>query len=349
MYYHVRIDYLNKKLKGIQTKYGYDYANVNDVMNDVLVPYVSGKGFIFQGCSMIADDVNQIRVFQTEDLIERTVAYANEKEPNNFFAYENHTILEEYRYANEITRLIFKSVENEVKKNSVDNAKSTKSKKIFISHSSQDAAFAAALIKLLNSLGFGKNDIFCSSVPGYWIEKGNFFDVIRRQFEQHDLYMVFIHSPRYYSSYISLNEMGAAWGLRSRYCSFLTKDMEYSQMMGVVNGQEIAYKVDDPKVKYRLNDWQKDLLNYFGKKPIDDINTWEQNRDEFLETVRNISYPSRKAPNIDTLAQNTVKLSEEDEKYLKRWVASNNNKLRQAWDEGDGVLIRIRIRRRIYG
>ena len=81
--------------------------------------------------------------------------------------------------------------------------------------------------------------------------------------------------------------MGAAWGLRSRYCSFLTKDMEYSQMMGVVNGQEIAYKVDDPKVKYRLNDWQKDLLNYFGKKPIDDINTWEQNRDEFIRSKTN--------------------------------------------------------------
>ena len=93
----------------------------------------------------------------------------------------------------------------------------SKSKKIFISHSSKDKAFSHALILLLNSLGFGENDIFCSSEPGYWIKKGNFFKVIKEQFEQNDLYVIFIQSPRFYASSVSLNEMGAAWAMHSEY------------------------------------------------------------------------------------------------------------------------------------
>lgn len=165
-----------------------------------------------------------------------------------------------------------------------------KPKKIFISHASKDKKFTHALILLLNTLGFGEDDIFCSSEPGYWIKKGDFFRVIKEQFEQNDLYVIFIQSPRFYASSVSLNEMGAAWALHSEYYSFLTKDMEYEQMSAVVNNHDIACKINNDDAKGRLNDWMVELLSYFGKQPIRDLSIWESSRDAFLKTVRRLSY-----------------------------------------------------------
>lgn len=197
----------------------------------------------------------------------------------------------------------------------------TKPKKIFISHSSTDKKFTHALIMLLNTLGFGENDIFCSSEPGYWIKKGNFFQVIKEQFEKNDLYVIFIQSPRFYASSVSLNEMGAAWALHSEYYSFLTKDMEYAWMNAVVNNHEIACKIDSLDAKDRLNDWQKEILKYFGKPEISNMSIWEQNRDEFLQKVRRMKYKPMKQQDGQPETQKKVaRLSENDEKILKTWV-----------------------------
>lgn len=181
-----------------------------------------------------------------------------------------------------------------------------KPKKIFISHASKDKKFTHALILLLNTLGFGEDDIFCSSEPGYWIKKGDFFRVIKEQFEQNDLYVIFIQSPRFYASSVSLNEMGAAWALHSEYYSFLTKDMEYEQMSAVVNNHDIACKINNDDAKGRLNDWMVELLSYFGKQPIRDLSIWESSRDAFLKTVRRLSYKKVKQ-SPESTEQSTAK------------------------------------------
>lgn len=181
-----------------------------------------------------------------------------------------------------------------------------KPKKIFISHASKDKKFTHALILLLNTIGFGEDDIFCSSEPGYWIKKGDFFRVIKEQFEQNDLYVIFIQSPRFYASSVSLNEMGAAWALHSEYYSFLTKDMEYEQMSAVVNNHDIACKINNDDAKGRLNDWMVELLSYFGKQPIRDLSIWESSRDAFLKTVRRLSYKKVKQ-SPESTEQSTAK------------------------------------------
>lgn len=167
-----------------------------------------------------------------------------------------------------------------------------KQKKIFISHSSQDKQFAEALVDLLNTLGLGSQEIFCSSIPGYWIGNGkNFLHEIKTHFVNYDLFVIFIHSPRFYNSHISLNEMGAAWVLQSEYCSFLTNDMEYDHMDAVVTNQEIAIKVNTAEAQARLNDWKLRILEWFGKPDID-ANIWERKRNFFLEFVSSLKSES---------------------------------------------------------
>ena len=163
-----------------------------------------------------------------------------------------------------------------------------KSPMVFISHSSQDTNFVEALVTLLESIGLSEQTLFCSSVREYGVRlSGDIFETLRKLFNEHDLYVIFVHSPRYYESAVALNEMGAAWVLKTDFCSFLTKDMSFDQMKGVVNGSKISIKVADKAASSLLNDLYKQLRDIF---PLNEIsqNRWERKRDQFLGAVRNL-------------------------------------------------------------
>ena len=156
---------------------------------------------------------------------------------------------------------------------------------VFISHSSKDKPFVEALVDLLESLGITKSNLFCSSVDGYGIFlSGDIFETIRGLFYKHELYVIFVHSPRYYESHVSLNEMGAAWVLKTDFCSILTKDMEFKDMTGVVNNSTLSIKVNSEDAPVRLTEMKDKLVNMLGLIPIDEIK-WERKRTNFLRLV----------------------------------------------------------------
>lgn len=159
---------------------------------------------------------------------------------------------------------------------------------VFISHSSKDKDFADALVVLLEDIGFDSSNLFCSSIDGYGVGLSeDIFETLRSLFNEHDLYVIFIHSPRYYESAVSLNEMGAAWVLKTDFCSLLTNDMEFRNMSGVVNDSKISIKVDNTDAPARLTELKDKLISLFGLKAIDAIK-WERKRQVFLNRVTNI-------------------------------------------------------------
>lgn len=177
---------------------------------------------------------------------------------------------------------------SQVNMQSKDNLKKGKSPMVFISHSSKDKEFAEALVDLLESIGLDKDTLFCSSVAGYGLNlSDDIFETLRNFFLNHDLFMIFIHSPRYYKSAVSLNEMGAAWALRKGFCSILTSDMEFSGLIAVVNDRTIAIKVNEKEAKYRLNELYDKLKGIFNLTSLE-MTKWERKRDNFLRSVNNI-------------------------------------------------------------
>lgn len=183
---------------------------------------------------------------------------------------------------------------------------------VFISHSHEDEEFVVALVNLLEDVGFTKDTLFCSSVREYGIPlSGDIFETIRGLFLQHDLYVIFIHSPRFYGSPVSLNEMGAAWVLKTDFCSILTNDMEFGNMKGVVNNAKLSVKVDDKDAPALLNDLYKNLKTIFQLQELD-MNKWERKRDQFLSVVRNIKNEKVE----DSVGENDV-----DMEYKKLQIA----------------------------
>lgn len=193
---------------------------------------------------------------------------------------------------------------------SVANGKKTPL--VFISHSYGDKDFVMALVNLLDDMGFTKDTLFCSSVREYGVPlSGDIFETIRGLFLKHDLYVIFVHSPRFYGSAVSLNEMGAAWVLKTDFCSFLTSDMDYGKMKGVVNADKLSIKVDDDEAPKLLNDLYKHLAAVFSLQEMD-MNKWERKRDQFLQVVRNLKYDDV----VDTVEESDV-----DKEYKKLLIA----------------------------
>lgn len=178
---------------------------------------------------------------------------------------------------------------------------------VFISHSSKDIKFVEALVTLLESIGFDDKTLFCSSIPDYWIGLSkDIFASLRQLFTGHELFVIFIQSPRYYESPISLNEMGAAWVLQTNYCSILTKDMQKEEMCGVFDDHTIFLKVDAPQVEARMNELKNTLTNIFGLPTMAD-SIWERKRNTFLRAVNSIEYP----PKAEDVVKEISPVSEE--------------------------------------
>lgn len=160
--------------------------------------------------------------------------------------------------------------------------------KVFISHSGEDIAFVKELVKLLEFLGINTPDkLLCSSINGYKIPTSeDFADYILNQFKDYRLFVIIVHSSNYYKSPYCLNEMGAAWVLKTDFFSFLVKGFDYCDMKGVINQNTISVKVDAKKeeVSGRLNELKDRLVSLFKSTEINN-SRWEDLRDEFITKV----------------------------------------------------------------
>lgn len=91
---------------------------------------------------------------------------------------------------NEETLKLFDSLIEEGYKYT-NEAETTKSMKIFISHSSKDLTFVQALVDLFEDIGLNEENMFCSSIPGYNIPLDkNIYDYLKEQFQNYNLHVI---------------------------------------------------------------------------------------------------------------------------------------------------------------
>lgn len=161
-----------------------------------------------------------------------------------------------------------------------------KQPKIFISHNSEDADYAKALVDLLIALGVDEEkEVFCSSIPGCGVKFGkSFIEEIKEQYEKNDLIMLFIHSPRYYNSHVSLCEMGAAWIMKNEHRSFLTHDCWFDMLDAVIPPTETAFRAGQKSTYHLLNDFKEFIEKKFGL-PQKSINRWETIKSDFISAT----------------------------------------------------------------
>ena len=165
-----------------------------------------------------------------------------------------------------------------------------KKPKIFISHSEKDIAYVSKFVELLEKIGVKQKHLFCSSVAGYQIpmsdnDEDDIYKYLREQFQDHELFVIYILSKDYYKSAVCLNEMGAAWVLKTAYQSILLPETDFSKIKGVVNPRKISFRLDDVEHRqYRLTELRNTIISKL-LLPTSDHTIWERQRNEFLDTI----------------------------------------------------------------
>ena len=204
-----------------------------------------------------------------------------------------------------------------------------KKPKVFISHKQEDKPFADALVSLINFIiGPSGDKVFCSSIPGYGIRQSrDIIDDLKAQFDDHNIFMVIIHSPRYYNSTICLNEMGASWILGTKFSSFMTKDCTYDLLNGVIGKEKICININEERgmLNAHLNDFKNDLLSFFGLGAIDE-NKWEHARDRFVKEVSMLSFDStvNDSSSESSRDEPVARFTNEENAIIKKWIDSNS-------------------------
>lgn len=210
---------------------------------------------------------------------------------------------------------------------------------IFISHSSKNKDQVAKIADLLRSINLSpRRDIFCSSLPGYGIPNGaNIFDFLRERFLNYDLHIIFVHSPEYYESPVSLNEMGAAWVLRDNATSLLLPGFDFSGMKGVIGSDCIAIKLDgdSSEVKDRLNQLRRELESEFDISDNEDI-IWEEARNRFIREINgDVSTQN------ENISATPALITEEMKQLLKKVAAVTEGQILIDSDLESGTYIQI--------
>lgn len=167
----------------------------------------------------------------------------------------------------------------------IDSNKDNKKRKLFISHSNDDLKYVKYFVELLEDIGLGEDDLFCSSLREYGVPLNeDIYEYLKRQFKNNDLIVIFMLSNNYYSSVACLNEMGAAWILQSDYYSILLPGFDFNKIKGAINPNRISIKLDNEELSPFLNDLKCDLCSKFSIKIND--NKWERVRNTFIDKIR---------------------------------------------------------------
>lgn len=157
------------------------------------------------------------------------------------------------------------------------------SKKIFISHATDDETIIKAFITeiLIMGCGFKPNDIFCS-LDHTSIRTGDYFrDEIISNMKCCDFVFCFI-SENYRISEACQNELGAAWAMsldKKRVLPFKFPNVSFNEM-GFLNVVKQCADITD---KTKLDELYGELCEYYGFKQ--DWKNYNQRTTDFIDIV----------------------------------------------------------------
>ena len=163
------------------------------------------------------------------------------------------------------------------------NNTSKKPKKVFISHSSIDSDIVEKVIDTLEAIGVPSEQIFCSSFEGYGIKLGSdFLETIKNELNSKVL-VLFILSSNFYSSIVSLCEMGATWVKTNEHIPILIPPFNYENVKGVIPTTH-GMKINE---KAKFNSLKEKVESFMELKPIN-FSAWERKRDNILKEIKAI-------------------------------------------------------------
>lgn len=155
------------------------------------------------------------------------------------------------------------------------------SKKIFISHSSEDEVIINSFIEkiLMLGCGFKRSDIFCTLDHTAIRTGDDFRDEIIRNMKGCD-YILCMISDNYRTSEVCQNEMGAAWAMEGkRVLPFKFPNLKFTEI-GFLNVVKQAADITD---KSKLDELYDEFCKCYDLEP--DWRNYNKQKEDFVKLV----------------------------------------------------------------
>lgn len=148
-----------------------------------------------------------------------------------------------------------------------------KNRRYFISHSTNDQAYAKLTVQMLEAMGIPSTDIFCSSLEGNSIPIGKSWKEKLHYELNENTFVIFLLSNNFYNSPVCLCEMGAAWILSQEHAPILIPPMDYNELKGIIDSQ--GFIINEPLKWTQL----RTQLNQENENST----IWERKRNDLIQ------------------------------------------------------------------
>lgn len=158
MFYQVLIETSEKVGKSGQYKQHFelDKTDIREIEIDVVIPYLKGEQFQFDGYFIQAKEVKRIVVKQTSKTTEELADYENRTMPSGVIMYVSRESIVSYdKHTRDITKEVFASAKNNLseKKSSLKQDSVMDNNKVFIVHGHDDLA-KVETARFIETMGF---------------------------------------------------------------------------------------------------------------------------------------------------------------------------------------------------
>ena len=292
MFYHIRIDYFDKKLNANQTLYEYDYVSEDDVLNKVVIPYLAEKRIVFSGVILNPEDRRVLKIFETESDIKSEVNFANNDDNlSPFIDYDNKDVFEDSPFGSDVTKNITEKALSEVGElksanSGGANKDEIKRQLIFISHASADKQIIKKFIDIILKEGLGLRDteIACTSFEATGIKPGHDIpQYIKDNIAAAKVVLAMV-SKAYKASEVCQNEVGAAWALNNSPIQVLLQDVDFDELGWLLKLNK-ASRIDSQEY---LDSLEEEICDRMGLGLISPKH-WNPCVRTFLESLPNSS------------------------------------------------------------
>lgn len=158
LFYQVQIEIKEKdKNKDNLCYYELDKTDKNELLNNIILPFVKNEEFIFNGYFLKKDKISRLLVKTTKSTTKELSDYENYNLPRNLIMYiPPEAILAYKEYTTDITQEILSEARdmiNSKQRKSEDKEKSKEFSKVFIVHG-HDVLAKTEIARFIEQLGF---------------------------------------------------------------------------------------------------------------------------------------------------------------------------------------------------
>lgn len=144
-------------------------------------------------------------------------------------------------------------------------------RKIFISHSTEDKKYVDMFVSLLKKFGFQEQNIFYSSDISQGVEPGELIMDRLKEELTHNPIVVYFLSQNYYTSVVCLNEMGASWLASQDHYPIALPGFLSQDIKGAINRDRLTIFLNEKTSVKEIHSLLKNISKKAGVEADEDV------------------------------------------------------------------------------